>query len=148
MAYLIIVAAGLLVAMQAGANARLDKSLHNPFLSSAVSFGSGLLALLLALALYLALQKGSMPRGQQLATVPWWGWMGGALGAVYVLVGVLTVQKVGTGAFVCLSVTASIVASLVIDHYGWLDLHRHTASPGRLVGAVLMVLGMILIGRY
>lgn len=148
MAYLIIVAAGLLVAMQAGANARLDKNLHNPFLSSAVSFGSGLLALLLTLAVYLALQKGSMPRGQQIAAVPWWGWIGGALGAVYVLVGVLTVQKVGTGVFVCLSVTASIIASLAIDHYGMLEIPRHVATPGRLLGGALMVAGMILIGRF
>lgn len=148
MVYVWIVAAGLLVAMQAGANARLDKSLHNPFLSSAVSFGSGLAALLVALAFYLALQKGAMPRTHQLAAVPWWGWIGGALGAFYVLVGVLTVQKVGAGIFVCLSVTASILASIVIDHYGWLELHRRAAGPGRLLGAMLMVLGMVLIGRF
>ena len=148
MAYILILAAGLLVAMQAGANARLDKSLHNPFLSSAVSFGSGLLALVVALGVYLALQKGSLPRGSQIAAVPWWGWIGGALGALYVLVGVLTVQKVGTGVFVCLSVTASIVASLLIDHYGMLEIPRHAATPGRLLGGALMIAGMLLIGKF
>jgi transporter family-2 protein len=148
MAYLMIVAAGLLVAMQAGANARLDKSLHNPFLSSAVSFGSGLAVLIVPLSVYLALQKTTLPKSQQLSAVPWWGWIGGALGALYVLVGVLTVQKIGTGIFVCLSVTASILASIAIDHFGWLEMHRHTAGPGRLMGAVLMVLGLILISRF
>lgn len=148
MSYLIIVAAGLLVAMQAGTNARLERSLHNPFISSCISFGSGLAALLIALAIYTVFYKGAIPRGQQLAAVPWWGWMGGALGAVYVLAGVLTAEKVGTGIFVGLSVTASIVASLVIDHYGLLGIHRHVATPGRLIGGALMVAGMVLIGKF
>ena len=34
MVYLFIVAAGLLVAMQAGSNATMDKSLHHPVVSS------------------------------------------------------------------------------------------------------------------
>lgn len=148
MSYLIIVAAGLLVAMQASANARLDRSLQNPFISSCISFGSGLAALLIALGIYTLFYKGAIPRGQQLAAVPWWGWIGGALGAVYVLAGILTTEKVGTGIFVGLSVTASIIASLIIDHYGLLGIHRHVATPGRLIGGVLMVAGMVLIGRF
>jgi transporter family-2 protein len=146
--YIIIIAAGTLVAMQAGTNATMQKSLQNPFLSSAVSFAGGLLSLLLALAIYMAVNKTPLPRAHQWATAPWWAWTGGALGAVYVLAGVLTAEKVGTGMFVCLSVTASILASLAIDHFGLVGMHRHAASPGRLIGGALMVLGMILIGKF
>lgn len=148
MAYLIIVAAGLLVAMQAGSNATLQKSLQHPVLASIVSFGSGLAALLLALAIYTAITRAPMPRGQQWAAVPWWGWIGGTLGAVYVLSGVLTAEKVGSGIFVGLSVTASILASLAIDHFGLLGFHRHAAGPGRILGGALMVAGMLLIGKF
>ena len=148
MVYLFIVAAGLLVAMQAGSNATLDKSLHNPVVSSLISFGSGIAVLLLALVIYTAITKTPMPRGQQWTTVPWWGWIGGTLGAVYVLSGVLTAEKVVSGMFIGLSVTASILASLAIDHFGLLGFHRHTAGPGRLIGGALMVAGMILIGKF
>jgi len=148
MVYLFIVAAGLLVAMQAGSNATLQKSLQNPVMSSVVSFGSGLAVLLLALAIYTAITKSPMPRGQQWAAVPWWGWIGGVLGTIYVLTGVLTAEKVGSGIFVGLSVTASIVASIAIDHYGLLGFHRHAAGPGRILGGALMVAGMLLIGRF
>jgi transporter family-2 protein len=148
MVYLFIVAAGLLVAMQAGSNATLQKSLQNPFLSSSVSFAAGLLSLLLAMAIYMALHKTPLPKAQQWASAPWWAWTGGALGAVYVLTGVLTVEKVGTGMFVCLSVTASILASLAIDHFGLVGMHRHAASPGRILGGALMVAGMLLIGKF
>jgi len=147
MVYLFIVAAGLLVAMQAGSNATLDKNLHNPILSSLVSFGSGVAALLLALAIYTAVTKAPMPKLQQWTAVPWWGWIGGTLGAIYVLSAVLTAEKVGSGIFVGLSVTASILASLVIDHFGLLGFHRHAAGPGRIIGGGLMVAGMILIGK-
>ena len=148
MVYLFIVAAGLLVAMQAGSNATLEKSLHNPFMSSIVSFGTGLGVLLLALAIYTAITKSPLPRGQQWAAVPWWGWIGGILGTVYVLTGVLTAEKVGSGVFVGLSVTASILASIAIDHFGLLGFHRHTAGPGRILGGALMVAGMLLIGKF
>lgn len=148
MAYLFIVVTGLLIAMQAGSNATLQKSLQNPVLSSVISFGSGLAALLLALAIYTAVTRAPMPRGTQWSTVPWWGWIGGTMGALYVLAGVLTAERVGTGIFIGLSVTASIVASIAIDHYGLLGMHRHIASPGRILGGILMVAGMLLIGRF
>jgi bacterial/archaeal transporter family-2 protein len=146
--YFIIIAAGALVAMQAGTNAAMQKSLQNPFLSSAVSFAGGLLSLLLVLSIYMAFDKAPLPRAHQWAAAPWWAWTGGALGAVYVLTGVLTVEKVGTGVFVCMSVTASILASLAIDHFGLVGMHRHTVSPGRLIGGALMVAGMLLIGKF
>lgn len=148
MDYIVIIAAGTLVAMQAGTNATMNKSLQSPFLSSAVSFAEGLLSLLLAMAVFMALHKTPLPKAHQWASAPWWAWTGGTLGAIYVLAGVLTAEKVGTGIFVCLSVTASILASLAIDHFGLVGMHRHAASPGRLLGGALMVLGMILIGKF
>ena len=148
MDYLIIIAAGALVAMQAGTNATMQKSINNPILASSVSFAGGLLSLLAVLAIYMAFERTPLPKAQQWASAPWWAWIGGTLGAVYVLVGVLTVEKVGTGVFVCLSVSASILASIAIDHFGLVGMHRHAASPGRLLGGALMVVGMLLIGKF
>lgn len=148
MAYLLIILAGLLVAMQAGSNATLDKSLHQPFAASLVSFGIGTASLFVALVLYIVFTKAPLPRLQQWHEVPWWAWTGGAMGAFYVLTGVLTAEKVGSGIFIGLSVTASILASLAIDHFGLLGFHRHAAGPGRILGGALMVLGMILIGKF
>ena len=148
MMYAVIVAAGLLVAMQAGSNAQLSKNLHHPVLASLVSFGTGVAVLLFALAIYTAVTKAPMPRGQQWSAVPWWGWIGGTLGAIYVIALVFTAEKVGSGICVGLSVTASILASIAIDHFGLLGFHRHAAGPGRLIGGALMVAGMTLIGRF
>jgi bacterial/archaeal transporter family-2 protein len=148
MMYAFIVAAGLLVAMQAGTNATMQKSLQNPVVSTVVSFGSAFAVLVFALAIYTVVTKAPMPRGSQWIAVPWWGWIGGTLGAIYVLAMVLTAEKVGSGIFIGLSVTASLLASIAIDHFGLLGFQRHTAGPGRLIGSALMVAGMLLIGKF
>jgi transporter family-2 protein len=148
MLYIVIAMTGFLIAIQAGCNATLEKSLQNPVLSAFLSFCAGTAALLLAFAIYAAVTRTPMPRAAQWSSVPWWGWVGGALGAIYILCMVLTAEKVGSGIFVGLTVTATIVASLVMDHYGLLGFKQHTASPGRILGGALMVAGMLLIGKF
>jgi transporter family-2 protein len=61
---------------------------------------------------------------------------------------VLTAQKVGSGVFIGITVTATIVASLIMDHYGLLGFKQHPAGPGRLIGGALMIAGMLLIGKF
>jgi bacterial/archaeal transporter family-2 protein len=148
MLYIVIAMTGFLIAIQAGCNATMEKSLQNPILAAFLSFCAGTAALLLAFAVYAAITRTPMPRAAQFSSVPWWGWVGGALGAIYILCMVLTAQKVGSGVFIGLTVTATIVASLVMDHYALLGFQRHTAGVGRILGGALMIAGMLLIGRF
>ena len=148
MIYLLLVVAGVLNSIQAGSNSAMQKSLQHPIVSSLVSFGTGAAVLLLTLPIYEAVTREPMPGTQQWSAVPWWGWIGGALGAVYILAMVLTAEKVGSGIFVGLTVTASIIASIAIDHFGVLGFQRHTAGPGRLIGGAFMIAGMLLIGKF
>ena len=148
MLYIVIAMSGFLIAIQAGCNATLEKSLQNPVLSAFLSFCAGTAALLLAFGIHAAITRTPMPRAAQWSSVPWWGWVGGALGAIYILCMVLTAEKVGSGIFVGLTVTATIVASLAMDHYGLLGFKQHTAGPGRILGGALMIAGMLLIGKF
>src|ERR1035437_8755842 len=104
MMYAFIALTGVLNSVQAGSNATLEKYLQNPILSALVHFGSGFAVLLPALAIYAATTKASMPSGQQIGAVPWWGWIGGTFGALYILAMVLTAEKVGSGIFVGLTI--------------------------------------------
>jgi len=38
--------------------------------------------------------------------------------------------------------------SLVIDHFGLFGVHQHLLSPGRAIGAALMVGGIVLISKF
>jgi bacterial/archaeal transporter family-2 protein len=49
---------------------------------------------------------------------------------------------VGAGAFAGLTITANILMSLVIDRFGLFGMRVHELSPGRMVGAALMVAGI------
>jgi bacterial/archaeal transporter family-2 protein len=51
-------------------------------------------------------------------------------------------STVGAGAFAGLTITANILMSLVIDRFGLFGMRVHELSPGRMVGAALMVAGI------
>lgn len=57
-------------------------------------------------------------------------------------------QKLGSGLFIGATVTAGIVTSILLDHFGLVGLQQHPAGWGRLSGAVLMIAGLVLIARF
>ena len=46
------------------------------------------------------------------------------------------------------TVTAALIMSLLLDHFGWFHMPVHTINPGRIVGALLMVGGISLISKF
>jgi transporter family-2 protein len=65
-----------------------------------------------------------------------------------VYAGLTLVHKVGAGTFMGLTVTAALIMSLLVDHFGWLRVVPHPLSLGRIVGGVLMVGGVALITAF
>jgi transporter family-2 protein len=70
------------------------------------------------------------------------------VGAVQVYAGLTLVNKVGAGPFVGMTVTAALIASLLIDHFGWFRMEQHPLSLWRGLGAVLLVCGVMLIAKF
>jgi transporter family-2 protein len=89
-----------------------------------------------------------LPTQKDLAELPWWAVIGGLVGAVQVYAGLTLVNKVGAGPFVGFTVTAALITSLVIDHYGWFRMQSHPLNVGRVVGGVLLVAGIGLIAKF
>ena len=75
----------------------------------------------------------------------WWMWTGGFFGAIYIVVALVLLPRLGAATVVALIVTGQMLASLVFDQFGLLGLIQHPVSIPRLVGAVLLVVGVILI---
>lgn len=78
---LAVIAAGILNTVQSGSNAALSRTLGQPILAALIVAGANVLVYLAAVP-FLGF---SWPGSQRLAGVPWWSWLGGAMGAVYVL---------------------------------------------------------------
>lgn len=139
-----ILLGGALQSVGAAMNGQLNKSLVNPFLASAVSFA--LITFFFA-GLFLILPH-PLPARTDILGMPWWAPLGGLVGAVQVYAGLTQVNRVGAGPFVAFTVTAALIASLVLDHYGWFHLAQHPITLWRGLGAVLLVLGVTLIARF
>jgi transporter family-2 protein len=138
-----IILGGALQTCGAAMNGQLNKSLVNPFLASAVSF---LVITFFFLALFFAMPH-PLPTTRDLRAMPWWAVFGGLVGAVQVFAGLTLIQHVGSGTFIAITVSSALIASLVIDHFGWFRMDVHAMNPTRLTGALLLVGGVVLITR-
>jgi transporter family-2 protein len=139
-----IILGGALQTCGAAMNGQLNKSMVNPWLASAVSFA---LITFFFTSVFLVLPH-PLPASRDLAAMPWWAVIGGLVGAVQVYAGLTLVNRVGAGMFVGLTVTAALITSLVVDHFGWFRMQVHPISIWRVLGGLLMVAGVTLISRF
>ena len=138
--YPLAIVAGLMNPLQAACTSSLNKVVHRPFLVGLVSVGGTATVTLLG-----TLLLGQLGFEGKAGQVPWWAWLGGLAGSVFLLAQPVAAQKIGAGPFIGLTVTASVILSVLIDNYGWLGFTQHSASVGRIVGAALMVVGVGLV---
>ena len=80
--------------------------------------------------------------------MPWWAWIGGLFGATVLASQLFVAQRVGAGPYVGLVVTAAVVMSLILDHFGLVGFEEHRANVWRLLGAGLMIVGVALVARF
>lgn len=142
--YPFIILGGILQTCGAAMNAQLNASLANKWLASTVSFG-----LISAFFICMfAILPTPLPSMEGLSSMPWWAPLGGLVGAVQVYAGLTLVNKVGAGPFVGITVTAALIASLAVDHYGLFHMPIHSINIWRITGALLMAGGIGLIAKF
>jgi transporter family-2 protein len=140
---LLAVAAGVLLPVQAGLNAQLRTVIGSPVAAALISFLVGTAGLaVVALAL-----RTPLPLQTAWAAAPWWQWTGGLIGGVYVLASIVLAPRLGAATLVAAVVAGQMLSSLILDQYGMVGFTVHPISPIRLVGAVLVIVGVILIQR-
>ncbi len=142
---LLAFAVGMLLPFQAGINAQLKGFLGNPVQAALLSFTVGTtLLLVLAFAMQLPL-----PSGKVLAGIPWWAWLGGGLcGAIYITMVILLTPRLGASTTFGLIIAGQLIMSMVLDHLGAVGFAVHPINAWRVAGAVLLILGVILIRKF
>jgi bacterial/archaeal transporter family-2 protein len=140
-AFLVLaVAAGGALPFQAGINARLAAFVGGPIRASMISFAVGTVVLFL---LALVATRGVVATGR-LGQVPWWGWIGGAVGAGYVASTVAAAPRLGALNLFAAVIFGQLLCSVLLDHFGVL-YHEHGLSLGRIAGVVLLGAGVALV---
>jgi transporter family-2 protein len=139
---LLVFFAGGFIALQAPTNAILGKAGGSPILAALISFAVGTLALAAA---WLATR-------QRLDTVafrqvPAYAWLGGLYGAIFVSVAAYAAPRIGIAALITIGIAGQITMALLLDHFGALGLARAPINFGRVIGAVLVLAGVVLVRR-
>jgi transporter family-2 protein len=141
-AFVVMVLAGALVAMQAPINSALGRAAGS-FQAAAWSFTVGLVALLCLAAL-----TGGIGTPGRARELEWYYLVGGGLiGATYVTSVLVMVRTLGAGGVTAATIAGQLSMSVVLDHFGLLGLERSPLTAVKLVGVGLLVLGTLLIVR-
>src|ERR1700761_936757 len=140
---LLAMAAGVSVVVQQALNANLRTALGSAAWSGFISYFVGLLCMILLAATL----RDPLPAAGVVARVPWWAWSGGLFGAIFIALAILLVPKLGAATFIALLVAGQMLASVTLDHFGWLGLAQREIDLPRVIGVLLLIGGVVLIRR-
>lgn len=136
-------AAGISIVIQQALNANLRTALSSAVWSGFASYFVGLLCMvLLAVAL-----RDPVPSAAVASRIPWWAWSGGLFGAIFIGLAIYLIPILGAAAFISLLIAGQMLTSVTFDHFGWLGLEQRSVDLPRLIGAALLIAGVVLIRR-
>lgn len=142
---LAIVAVGLQLALQPPINNRLGDRVGR-LGAALVSNTIGTTILIAAFVVVLASGNVGGTQGPSgLLDVPAWQMAGGLVGATWVAVSVVTVGRIGAGVVASAAITGQLISALFIDQFGWVGIAQQAVTVPRLVGAVLLITGTVLV---
>ena len=133
---------GAMIAAQAPVNARLRVVLASQFGSAIVSFVVGLI--LLTGALVVSGQTGAMA---SVGEGPWWAYLGGLFGAVFVVATLVASPRIGVTTTFVAAIAGQIILSSLIDRFGWFGIGAIALSWERVLALVLMLVSLVLLLR-
>ncbi len=138
---LFALAGGMALSLQAGLNGGLGRVLGHPLWATLASLTVSI-ATVVPIMLILRLK---LPAAENAAAAPWWQWLGGVLGALYVTAALAATPKLGVTTAVAAVITGQLVMSLILDHFGLIGLARQPIDLPRLAGVGLLLAGLFLI---
>lgn len=140
---LLVVGAGVSVAIQQILNANLRSQIGSPWWAGFISY---LVGTFVMLATALIAKGPRLAEILSVRTAPL-SYAGGVFGALFIGTVILAIPRLGLALVLALVVTGQMMAGVGIDHFGLIGVAQHPASLPRLAGAALLIVGVILIGR-
>lgn len=135
---------GVLTALQARINGQLGLRLGDGFVAAAISFGSGLVVLIVLSAILPAGRRGfgRLRAGIRDRTIPWWMLAGGVAGAFTVATQGLAVAIIGVSLFTVGVVAGQTISGLVLDRAGYGPAGVVAITVPRLIGGLLALIAV------
>jgi transporter family-2 protein len=136
--------AGMMMPTQAAINNKLALSVNSSILAAFVSFIVG------TIGLFIYILATGIPLGNlaEAKNAPLIAWIGGLLGAFFVAATVSLVPRLGVALMFSLVIAGQMVVTIIIDHFGILDVPVKQISLMRVIGVTLITVGVILIRKF
>ncbi len=141
---LIVLIIGCILAIQGSINTQLTTFLKHPLQGALVNFAVGTVCLIGLNFLF----RTSLPDFSHVKTAPFYLFMGGLLGAVFVSSVIFFIPKIGVTTVLAASIAGQLIAASIIDHYGYFGISIHPISTGKIIGILLLLSGIFLIQEY
>lgn len=141
-AAVLMVIAGGFIALQSPINSRLGHAV-GALQGALVSFAVGTVVLFVAAVL----ARGGLGRVGHVGEVNAIYLTGGILGAGYVTTALVSVRSLGTGGVIAATIAGELTVGVLIDQFGLFGVQQQVITPTRVLGIVLLALGVLLVVR-
>ena len=143
LAMIAVVFGGAATALQAPTNARMMTAVGSPVNAAFVSFAVGTAALGI-----LAVLLQARPDMAASRALPWYAWVGGLYGAIFVVAAAWGVPRLGVATTIILMVAGQLLLSVGLDHFGAMGMPKQPISWGRVAGVAMVLAGVLMVRRF
>lgn len=137
----IVLISGIVVSAQTAVNRKLGMQIGKPFYAVLISFTVGTLSTIL-ICLF---RQEELPEKSRLLEGPWWMWLGGMLGVIYVGTSIIAAARLQVTITLVLIIAGQLIGALIIDHFGLLGTTPKEISWQRVLGCLLAMAGAALV---
>ncbi|MHB2166367.1 DMT family transporter [Alsobacter sp. R-9] len=130
---------GLLLTWQAPVNAEAARRLGSPAFAAMLSIGLSFLLV----TVFVAVTVGFRPDVAAMRAGPWWAWLGGITGAVFVMGALLIVPHTGTFVYVMSVIAGQMIGAVTADRFGLFGLPVVELDSAKIVGILLVLSGVL-----
>jgi transporter family-2 protein len=134
---------GGFLSVQGSINAHLSSFLKHPLQASLTNFLVGTIILILLNVIL----RTSMPALSDMKRIPWYLFLGGVIGAMFVTSVVLLIPRIGVTTMLAASIAGQLIIAAVIDHFGFFNVAEHPISLSRTAGIAMLIAGILLIQK-
>ena len=140
---LLVALGGAGLTLQMVWNARLRTATGSPVLTTIISVAVTLLSLAVVWV------SGTTNRGTLPAfdALPRWAWFGGIFAGYYLVASLIAIPRLGAAVVFSLVIAGQMIAALILDSTGAFGSPQISLTTSRILGAVCLLGGVILLQR-
>lgn len=139
---------GVMFALQPAVNGYVATQCGSSFFASWLSFAESDVIFLILLLFMPQARRHARNAFRQSDDRPWWVWLGGLFGAIYVITFAHFTPLIGVTLISVTSVFAQLTSSTLIDRFGWFGAMRKSIAVRQYVALAIVLVGTLVMNIW